>query len=434
MRDHEDLIGFGAALLNGVTWAAQTAMGLFVPIWAFAALGQELEGERHDLLALTRLSGWRVVWGKFQAALVLQLLLLCVALPFALSAFLFGEVDAVSVLVRLLHAFVRSAECVALALAVSSLARGRALRALLLAVLAFGLFWVQGPMAWIWLARAVTSGVVSGAMRMGLVGLLGTVLHGVAACGVLLAFAGGRLAHAEESRSTPLRIWTLFLCLSLLDPFLSARPAGATLGTLGTIPLFALVLAVLLLVTTEPEALPRAVRIRTGSSTAALLLRSPFLAGGGRGALFAFLILGAATVLWVLLIRLQGAATSALQIVLITFALPTVYVLLPAGLMAPLESLAWLPARRRTFLVALWAALWGCLAFAAMLGGGRNLGDNFLNPAFVARCFDHTGRCTEPLQALLLASLALLGVLVNLPRMVRGVREVLALRGRGASA
>ena len=69
----------------------QSVLFLFVgPVLSATLISSEIEGERFDLLRLTRLSGWRIVSGKFQAALLPLAILLVATLP---PYFLLAKID-----------------------------------------------------------------------------------------------------------------------------------------------------------------------------------------------------------------------------------------------------------------------------------------------------------------------------------------------------
>jgi hypothetical protein len=204
------------------------------------------------------------------------------------------------------------------------------------------------------------------------------------------------------------------------------------MSRLPTILLFGMLpldLLVLLFLCTERERLPRATAASQPRSTARALGASPFLAGGGRGALYALLLLGALALCVRAAAWLSAPASGQWRAsVLMLLGLASFYVLLPSALLA-----RWNTDARRTRWIRIaiaggWALLWIGCALAAMLTEGRfDATRMFFSPVLGAHTlFADDGSCTEPVRAALLLAVTILAVLANLPRIVRGVREVLA--------
>lgn len=419
----------GERLFAWVAWSASAAMGVFVPLWAFTSLGEELDGDAYDLLAISRLSAWRVVWGKFLAAMLQCGLVFCAAFPFALFAFLLGGTDAGTVALRMLGVLGSSAICVAAALAVSALARTRWVRAMLLAVVAFCLLWLHGIATFV-AARTAHAAAVTGAPEP-LVQLAGQLVLSAAFVGFFLALASARLAHPGSSRSTPVRAWLLALTIAqyVSPPFAMGPSAFATMLGYAALFYFPIAIVVLLVLCTELEPLPRAHAWRPRSKLAALVA-SPFVAGGGRGALFALLLVvvmavGGAVRLAVMPGVNAGVSRTSL---LLCVALPSLYVLVPAGLLARWNTDARRTRTIRAVIAMGWGLLWvgTALVLAASGDDPDPMRVLFGSIVPVRDLFAADGTVQQPEQVLVLVALALAGVLVNLPRIVRGVREVLA--------
>jgi hypothetical protein len=93
-----DAVGGGwQKISEGFFWTVLGAVLLVAaPMRALASLGPEIELRTMDLLLLTRLDAWRIVWGKWISLQMQTLLLLATMLPYAVVRYFFGEVDLVS--------------------------------------------------------------------------------------------------------------------------------------------------------------------------------------------------------------------------------------------------------------------------------------------------------------------------------------------------
>lgn len=421
----------GERLFEWVAWSANAAMGVFVPLWAFTSLGQELDGDAYDLLAISRLSAWRIVWGKFLAAMAQCALVFCAAFPFALFAFLLGGIDAGTVAVRMLGVLATSAICVAAALAASALARTKWVRAMLLAGVAFALLWMHGAL-FVGAARGGRATMYAGAVAPeSLARIAGQLAIAGSFAGFFLALAAACLAHPESSRSTPVRAWLFVLAIAhyASAPFALWTSGLATMLGYASFFFMPLAVVVLLFVCTEREPLPRALAWRPRTKLAALFA-SPFLAGGGRGAVFTLLfvvvlVIGTRVVFSVL----PSAATGLWRASLLAcVSIPCVYVLLPSGLLARWNTDASRPRTIRAVIAFAWGVLWvGTALLLAATGGRLDPMLLFYGPIVnTDGMFAPDGWVRRPLQLLAIAALSLAAVLVNLPRKIRGVREVLA--------
>ena len=66
------------------------------PMRALSGLSAELDSRTMDLLLLTRLDAWRIVWGKWVSLLTQTVLLAVTLLPYAVVRYFFGAVDLVT--------------------------------------------------------------------------------------------------------------------------------------------------------------------------------------------------------------------------------------------------------------------------------------------------------------------------------------------------
>jgi hypothetical protein len=81
------------SMIDGFFWCTMFAtLLLLAPLRALSALSAELEGRTMDLLLLTRLDSWRIVWGKWVSLMAQSLLLAVALLPYAVVRYFFGAV------------------------------------------------------------------------------------------------------------------------------------------------------------------------------------------------------------------------------------------------------------------------------------------------------------------------------------------------------
>jgi hypothetical protein len=69
---------------------------VLTPLRAMGALSAEIEARTMDLLLLTRLNAWRIVWGKWVSLMVQSLLLVVALLPYGVVRYFLGSVNLVS--------------------------------------------------------------------------------------------------------------------------------------------------------------------------------------------------------------------------------------------------------------------------------------------------------------------------------------------------
>lgn len=89
--------GSSRGMIDGVFWGTMFGTLLVgAPMRALIGLSAELDARTMDLLLLTRLDAWRIVWGKWVSLMVQTLLLVVTLLPYAVVRYFFGSVDLVS--------------------------------------------------------------------------------------------------------------------------------------------------------------------------------------------------------------------------------------------------------------------------------------------------------------------------------------------------
>lgn len=88
--------GSARGMIDGIFWSTMFATLIaFGPLRALGGLSSELDARTMDLLLLTRLNAWRIVWGKWVSLMTQTLLLLVTLLPYAVVRYFFGSVDLV---------------------------------------------------------------------------------------------------------------------------------------------------------------------------------------------------------------------------------------------------------------------------------------------------------------------------------------------------
>ncbi|MFT7676412.1 MAG: hypothetical protein ACI8QC_000383 [Planctomycetota bacterium] len=421
----------GRDLFNGIYgWLGAALFGL-VPFGTFASMGNEWDENTFDLLVLSNLKPWQIIWGKLLSAGVQSLLYLATFTPFLACAFLMQGVDLFALCLVLVTSFLWSLALSVLALALSTLSKTRFSRIFMMAVLAGALSVSYG------IAMSASIEMVRRPDSLGgnefwmVVAAFASGILYVAA--FLFCLASNSLAHPEENRSTNLRVVCslgLLFGMSWLAYMLQLHPDADALS-MGCIFLLMVGLVIpSLLFISEPNPMGRRVAFRVPQGAVGSLLSVPWLPGGGRGVLF-FLLHAAGLVLYYLVLGLlflnpvrgeimDNGAFAFLGIVLYL----TGYMLIPAGLLS--ATLHRMPMRIMARLGA--PLLMGFLFFlpaivSFLFGGGRHISMRHVgNPAsFIEEQWNGMQSGGWWLALGLFAGLALL---LNLPRAIQGYLEV----------
>jgi ABC-2 type transport system permease protein len=83
----------GAAVFGALAWFQLVLICLFAPALASASISGERERQTFDVLLVSGVSAFGIVWGKLVASLAYMFLLIVSALPLFAAVFLFGGVD-----------------------------------------------------------------------------------------------------------------------------------------------------------------------------------------------------------------------------------------------------------------------------------------------------------------------------------------------------
>lgn len=268
----------------------------WIPLSAFFAMASEWDESAYDLLAISNLRPRQIVLGKLLTSAIQALLCFSAFAPVLVLAFLLRGIDIGLVLAALAMTLVASIGASAAAIGISSLARSRVLRVLLLLVLAGLLFLLIVFVVQMVVFRLLRgSGFTLPFFR----GFLMSVLLLTGGAGLLgFGIACERLAHPEENHSTGPRVivtvmYAIYLLWAVIEMGSNWYAGGAAIGlTLVTIGHVFFV--------TENESLSRRVQRQVPRSGGLALLSTPFFPGGGR-AIFLFGVHVAMAVLFGLL-------------------------------------------------------------------------------------------------------------------------------------
>ena len=401
-----------------------------VPFTAMASMSGEHDEGSLELLQLSGVSPARLVLGKLGAAAVQAALIYAAFLPFLSFAFLLQGVDLVLLVASTLASFVGSIAFSALAIFLGAVLRVRWKRVLGYVVLAIVLMvGVQGLFGWI------AFGFFSGSTLSWRDYLLGLAITATVTA-VFCVQATARLQHAEENRSTALRVLGTATLLAAAAFGVHTGHPDETFTWL----LFGLGFATpsMLLAVTEAERMPRAVLARARLRGSPWFL-APWMPGGGRGVLLvlvngtlalvasvvASLIAGGSGAVWW---RMVGAL-AALEIWL-AFAL-----LVPSGLAARWLDTRWVQMLARVACIALPVVLLLLPAFLRFLGGSSSSAFRHPgNPAHLAEQIFDAKEYADLLPVAIVAVLAAaLVAALNVPRVLRSLGEVRRERARRAT-
>jgi hypothetical protein len=257
-----------------------------VPFGAFQSLASEWDEDTYDLLAMTNLRPRRIVLGKLFGALLQAALHLCALTPAIVLAFLMRGVGVIQIAVLVGAIAILCAAYSAVGIALASLSRVRIVRGLLQAAFALAAVFTS-----IGLYEGLGNELLFRGMRGRDAVMIFTLL--AAACVAVLFLgievAAARLAHAEENRSSGLRIviaGAVLAAFAWLHAMMVQFGYGHEQLTYGSMALASLGALLSSSLVTERDALGRRVRLEVPRSALAARLAAPFLPGGARGMLF----------------------------------------------------------------------------------------------------------------------------------------------------
>ncbi len=266
-----------------------------IPFQAFIS-SATADPRQADLLALSNLRPRQIVWGRLLATLVQGSLIVSALFPFLGLAYLLPGVDLGAALVAVLTALCYGSVMACVTIAASWLTSNKLLRVLIMA--ACGIFQLNITFTACALGIAMLEDPAVLQDREFYWALAAFWLHGLAIGGFALVGAASRIGHPEENRSTMARVLTTLIVLAgtalpyLLYAFSPARDDEIQLATTAY-TLFFVSMPVALFVT-EPEHFGRRVRLQVPKNRVLALLITPWMPGGANGLLLAVILGGIA--------------------------------------------------------------------------------------------------------------------------------------------
>jgi hypothetical protein len=407
-----------------------------VPFSAFTAMGAEWDENTFDLLVISNVRPRGIVLGKLLAAGVQTMLFYSAFTPYLVLASLMQGVDLTAVAVVLIGTLLLSMILSTLSLALSTLSRVRFARVVLMAALSALLVLVTSVSLTFTRVILADPGVLQDSEAA--YAMVSAAVFPLVIAAYSFGIACVMLSHAEENRSTGMRVLTTACLLGVLAwmKFMSAIAPSDVLTTFGITTVTVLLLPSIFFVS-EAEKLPRRVVPRLPAQPGLGQLVSPYLPGGARGFLLLLFHLGLilAGMIWIL----RGSSGSMFGMgsgprsggggVLPLFAMicyAIVYLGLPSAILSPFTAQPSL----RTASRALIPFVIGAFAFVpAVLG--FFLGDRSLmnmqhpgNPMYlILETWEHGWGNARGTWVLLIV-LTMITLLANLPRVGRAAREV----------
>lgn len=112
--------GAGSVVSQIVFCFYALALLVIQPLRGISAISIEVKQNTIDLMVLTRLSAWRIVWGKWCSIVSQSALLLCAIIPYLILRYFFGGMQLFSELFLMLYIFLVSAALTAVTVGLSA--------------------------------------------------------------------------------------------------------------------------------------------------------------------------------------------------------------------------------------------------------------------------------------------------------------------------
>jgi hypothetical protein len=292
-QEPDQAVESGVEYLTAIYTCLAIALLAIVPFAAFQSMGAEWEESTFDLLVLSDLPPRRIVVGKWLSSFVLALLFLAAFLPFFTFAFLLRGVDLFALVVVIVATLLVSGVLSASSIAISSSTPQRFVRLMIVVALASGLLSLVPAAAGISYQVLTNAGVLADPDVQLVVAWLG--IAALLSVAMSVAIACSRLAHAEENRSSGLRvIGSLGIAAGLLATAHFYERWGQPMIVLGmAVMLFLSLFAGGAWLCVEPLPLGRRVRKQVPRFPGLGIVAAPWLPGGARGMLYVLLHAGA---------------------------------------------------------------------------------------------------------------------------------------------
>lgn len=190
-----------AAILTGLFWSMVGIPVLLVmPLRGAAALRGEIDGNTLELMFLTRLSSWRIVFGKWAALFAQTALLVCAVLPYIMLRYFLGSVELVMEVRVAMGMLALSGLLQGITVALSAF-RSRIMRGISY-MTPFLLLWL-GPVFYGFLFAMRTSGFARGP---GLGWMAGALVFGLIVLLYCFEVGAARIGPAAENHDTRKRL------------------------------------------------------------------------------------------------------------------------------------------------------------------------------------------------------------------------------------
>jgi ABC-type transport system involved in multi-copper enzyme maturation permease subunit len=205
----------GETLMIGYFLILSVSLFAFVPVVAFRSLAAELDEGTYEMLAITRLSAWRIVAGKMNSAILQMLIYFSAIVPCLAFCYLLRGIGLLTIVLCVAIALVVALVLTSFGLMLSTLAKGRTLQTFLL-VLFVGIIVV----AEITCCTVVFGAMISENWSGTWFAFVGSFTLATGFVVLFVAAAAARIAPVTENRSTRLRAilfalqvnWIVLMC------------------------------------------------------------------------------------------------------------------------------------------------------------------------------------------------------------------------------
>jgi len=217
---------WGTSLLVGYLYMLAIPMMLVVPFFAFRSLASETEDGTFELMSITTLSAWQIVWGKMTTALLQILVYFSALAPCIAFTYLLRGVDIFTIGITLGYSLFSSILLCAFSLMMATISTSRIWQSLLSVVLVIVLL-VAGVVYCFFMTMILFEG--SGMPFRDpdfWVGNAYYVAFSVALSALFLLIATSQISFASDNRSTRIRVALTVLqwliCSSFAQVFFTA--------------------------------------------------------------------------------------------------------------------------------------------------------------------------------------------------------------------